>query len=424
MRTALVLVVGGVCCAAGVRAQPAGEAPRGEPPIVTPAPAEVTPGAAAGPEGPTGPLRAGEPAPSTAADRALEIADELLERGDLEGARRLYLQIVRDHYGTWAAQGAARALHLMNARDAAAKELRPAPPPAPVAPKPAFRTREGLRLEIDAPPGETDPLLAAAELWSLRTREEIAISPWEWIDFTLTCMYYGGIAGGLSAWDDDSTAITTLTGLTLGLVPMIYGVARGVDRGDLPAMLLPVSHFTRGAVALAAMGGADAGDSSFATPVGVAGLLSLPTAILLAETLDPDPGDWGLVRSSGVWGSNLALLGALAARRDWDDTGRTYAWATFLGLMGGTGLGVIGAVHGEPSLDRVNAAIWAGYAGSVIGMLFGIALGVAGDDDSQAAIFVPPLVFSLAGLLGGYALTGHLDELPEDAVYLAPAAAP
>jgi hypothetical protein len=161
---------------------------------------------------------------------------------------------------------------------------------------------------------------------------------------------------------------------------------------------------------------------------GVAGLVSVPLAIIAARNLDLDPGDMQLVRDAGFWGLALGTTSMLAfgghtvtpAGVDYSysyyqgPSDRKVFTSSLIGLTTGLALGGIAAANSEVSLERVRVTTWGGYGGAVIGLL----LGAASSSNSDKAAWTGITIGALGGLLITFVTSSSLDGIPPEDVAL------
>lgn len=347
------------------------------------------------------------PATDAAATPAglLAAADAAVGAGKLELARSLFLRLAGQFAATPEASEARRALSIMaiSATHAA----------APVAGRP-LRDDNGDVVVRDEP-------------YSLKTSERLRLTVWEKVDFGVTAFLYGMSVGlSFSLSQDSKTTSSVLTPVALGAIAYTLGSVAFLqledpDRGDLPLALGITSYVPT--TALLAITAADphAKSTTTGTATTIAGLLSIPFAVLAARNFDLDPGDTQLVRDAGFWGLALATLGTMGFaghRQDWgygysnyqSPSGRQVAVAGLVGLYGGLGLGLIAAHASEVSLERIRVTTWGGYGGAVVGLLLGAGMNNGRDED----IFRGAAIGALAGLVITFASTGRLDGIPDE----------
>jgi hypothetical protein len=276
-------------------------------------------------------------------------------------------------------------------------------------------------------PDENGDVVVRDEPYSLKTSERLRLTVWEKVDFGVTAFLYGMSVGlSFSLSQDSKTASSVLTPVALGAVAYTLGAVgflqlENPDRGDLPLALGITSYVPT--TALLAITAADphASGHTTGTATTVAGLLSIPFAVLAARNFDLDPGDAQLVRDAGFWGLALSTLGTMGFaghREDWgygyssyeSPSGRKVAVAGLVGLYGGLGLGLLAASASEVSLERVRVTTWGGYGGAVVGLLLGAGMNNGRDED----IFRGAAIGALAGLVITFASTGSLDGIPDE----------
>jgi hypothetical protein len=296
--------------------------------------------------------------------------------------------------------------------------------PAAHAPAPASAPAAGGKTAGSAP--EDAEVIVRNEPYSLRTKERLRLTIWEKVDFSVTSFLYGmslGLSFALS--QDTHSASDVLTPVALGAIAYTLGSVgflklANPDRGDLPLALAITSYVPT--TTLLVMSAADASSDGRTTGMAttIAGLLSIPIAVVAARHLDLDPGDTQLVRDAGFWGLALSTVGMLGFGGHTDTyygssqyrtpSGREVAVAGLVGLYGGLGLGLLGTRVGEVSLERVRVTTWGGYGGAVVGLL----LGAAADNGREQDTYRGAAIGALAGLVITFISTSSLDGIPDD----------
>src|SRR5579862_3146145 len=156
LQTALVVAVS-IGLASGARAAET-PAPSAAPGVPSAAPSAPAPAAPA-------------PALVAAPPSSLEAADAAVDAGNLNLARAIYEQVIREHPDTPEAVEARRALKII----AAARATGLAAPPA----------RPGEE------PAPSDGVVVRREPYSLKTKERLRLTTWEKLDFGTTAFLYG-----------------------------------------------------------------------------------------------------------------------------------------------------------------------------------------------------------------------------------------
>ncbi len=359
------------------------------------------------------PSAAGAGQSSTAAG-LLAAADAAVGAGDLQRASSLFEQLAAQFPATREASEARRALAIIAVRMSPSSRA-PTPSPVPAAGG------------TDAAPATNDgDVIIRNEPYSLKTSERLHLTIWEKVDFSVTSFLYGMSVGLSFALSQDAhSASDVLTPVALGAIAYTLGSVgflklANPDRGDLPLALAITSYVPT--TTLLVMSAADAHPNGRTTgaATAVAGLLSIPVAVVAARHFDLDPGDTQLVRDAGFWGLALSTLGTLGlAGRTVSNygftqyqspSGRKVAVAGLVGLYGGLGLGLLGAEVSEVSLERVRVTTWGGYGGAVVGLL----LGAAANDGHEQDIYRGTAIGALAGLVITFLSTSSLDGIPDE----------
>jgi hypothetical protein len=351
----------------------------------------------------------------------IAAADAAVDAGNLEAAAGLYDQVARAYPDSPEAAEARRALKILIARRIT--PVAPGQPPPGVAPLPPAGA--------PAPDEGGAGVVVRREPYSLLTSEKLKLSTWEKMDFGVTSFLYG-MSVGFSFTLSQDNSNQNVGPIALGAVAytagaIIYLYAGNPDRGDLPLALAITSFIptTTLLVSNIAIDHPDSRNVSLAT--GLAGLLSVPIAIVAARNLDLDPGDTQLVRDAGFWGLVLGTTGMLAfggKTMTYSGTGFTYSsyqspsdrqvfTSSLIGLYGGLALGTLGAVNSEVSLERVRVTTWGGYGGAVIGLLLG-----ASASNNDAGMWTGITIGALGGLLITFLASGGLDGIPPEDVAL------
>ena len=351
------------------------------------------------------PVEAGTPA------QLLANADAAVDAGDLQAAANLYDHVARAFPGTPEAAAARRALKILAARQAG----------APVVPLPA------------ASPPSADPsvgVVVRREPYSLKTSEKLRLSTWEKTDFVVTSFLYGmsvGFSFALGANGDSGVGPVAIGAVAYTVGAVAYLNLGNPDRGDLPLALAITSFVPTTVLLVANVASEHPDEEKLGIATGVAGLLTVPIAIIAARNLDLDPGDTQLVRDAGFWGLVLGTTGMLGfggASVTQNGGGFTYTYyqgpsdrkvftSSLIGLYGGLALGAIGAANSEVSLERVRVATWGGYGGAVIGALLG-----ASASQNEAGTWKGITVGALGGLLITFAASYGLDGIPPEEIAL------
>lgn len=335
----------------------------------------------------------------------LAAADAAVGAGNLELARSLFLRLAGQFAAAPEAAEARRALSIIA----------------------VSASRAGAQLNGPAVPDENGDVVVRDEPYSLKTSERLRLTIWEKVDFGVTSFLYGMSVGlSFSLSQDAKTASSVLTPVALGAVAYTLGAVgflqlANPDRGDLPLALGITSYVPTTALLAITAVDPHASSTTTSTATTVAGLLSIPFAVLAARNFDLDPGDTQLVRDAGFWGLALATLGTMgfAGHRTeeyWGyshyeaPSGRKIAVAGLAGLYGGLGLGLVAANASEVSLERVRVTTWGGYGGAVVGLLLGAGMNDGRDED----MFRGAAIGALAGLVITFVSTGSLDGIPDD----------
>jgi hypothetical protein len=360
-----------------------------------------------------GDLRADAPepasaaAPSVTAEGLLSAADAAVEGGDLKLARALFERLTAEFPLTSQASEARRALRILDVQGRM--------PPAP---------GEASTDQIRAADGN---VVVRNEPYSLKTSERLRLTIWEKVDFSVTSFLYGMSVGlSFSLSSDAQTTSGVLTPIALGAIAYTVGSVAFLklanpDRGDLPLALAITSYVPTTTLLLMSAADPDASSRTVGTATAIAGVASIPMAVLAARTFDLDPGDTQLVRDAGFWGLALGTLGTLGFAGTSSDyqygsyrepSGRKVAVGGLAGLYGGLGLGLLGASLGEVSLERVRVTTWGGYGGAVVGLLLGAS---ASNNRNRARDIYRGTAFgALAGLAITFFTTGSLDGIPAE----------
>jgi hypothetical protein len=352
------------------------------------------------------------PAPLSPA-QLLAGADAAVDAGNLEQAAALYDQVARFHPDTPEAGEARRALKILGARQVQSPPG--VPPPVGVAPPAA------------PPPAGTVGVVVRKEPYSLRTSEKLRLSTWEKMDFGVTSFLYG-MSVGFSFTLSQNSSNASVGPVALGAVAYTLGAVAYLhlgepDRGDLPLALAITSFVPTTTLLLFNIMADNPDGKTVSLATGLAGLLSVPAAIIAARNLDLDPGDTQLVRDAGFWGLVLGTTSMLA----WGgSTTNQYGYTSYrqpsdkklftsslLGLYGGLALGTIGAMASEVSLERVRVATWGGYGGAVLGLLLGSSA------DTEAGVWTGISIGAASGLVLTFLATGGLDGIPPDEAQVA-----
>lgn len=334
----------------------------------------------------------------------LAAADAAVGAGNLELARSLFLRLAGQFAGTPQASEARRALTIMAVSASRADGTFPMPPAT----------------------GEDGDVVVRDEPYSLKTSERLRLTVWEKVDFGVTAFVYGMSVGlSFSLSQDSKTTSSVLTPVALGAVAYTLGAVGFLkladpDRGDLPLALGITSYVPTTALLVITAADPHAKSRTTGTATTVAGVLSIPLAVVAARNLDLDPGDTQLVRDAGFWGVALATVGTLGfggSRTEqyyyshYDTpSARKIAVAGLLGLYGGLGAGLVAAQASEVSLERVRVTTWGGYGGAVVGLLLGAAANDGRDEDMYRGVTIG----ALAGLVITFLATGSLDGIPAE----------
>ena len=339
----------------------------------------------------------------------LASADAAVDAGNLQSAAAIYDRIAREHATTPEAVEARRALKIIAASRAA--------PGAVLVPP----------LQPPGAPDGTVGVVIRREPFSLQTQERLRLTTWEKLDFGTTAFLYGmsvGFSFALASNDNGggSVAPVAVGALAYTLGAVAYLSAGNPDRGDLPLALAITSFFPTTVLLVANVANDNPDEKNVALMTAGAGLLSVPIAIVTARRMDLDPGDTQLVRDAGFWGLVLGTTSMLAfgdetvtypggysIRQGPSD--RKVFTSALIGLYGALGLGIVGAVNSEVSLERVRVTTWGGYGGAVIGMLLGL-----GSADNDSDVWKGITIGSAAGLLITFLSTGSLDGIPSEDV--------
>jgi hypothetical protein len=334
----------------------------------------------------------------------LAAADAAVGAGNLELARSLFLRLAGQFAATPEAAESRRALSIIA----------------------VSASRAGANLSGPPVPDENGDVVVRDEPYSLKTSERLRLTVWEKVDFGVTAFLYGMSVGlSFSLSQDAKTASSVLTPVALGAVAYTLGAVgflqlANPDRGDLPLALGITSYVPTTALLAITAADTHASGTTTGTATTVAGLLSIPFAVLAARNFDLDPGDTQLVRDAGFWGLALATLGTMgfAGHRSEEywyshyeaPSSRKVAVAGLLGLYGGLGLGLAAANASEVSLERVRVTTWGGYGGAVVGLLLGAGVNDGRDED----MFRGAAIGALAGLVITFVSTGSLDGIPDE----------
>jgi hypothetical protein len=340
----------------------------------------------------------------------LTAADAAVGAGDLPLARSLFQRLAAEFPITPEASEARRALAIIALRASPAGH---APTPASVPAAAGTATEDG-------------EVIIRNEPYSRKTSERLRLTIWEKVDFSVTAFLYGmslGLSFALS--QSSQSASDVLTPVALGAIAYTLGSVgflklANPDRGDLPFALAITSYVpTTTLLVLTAVDAHPDGHTTGAATA-VAGLLSIPIAVVAARYLDLDPGDTQLVRDAGFWGLALSTLGMLGFgghtssyygySQYQSPSGREVAVAGLVGLYGGLGLGLLGAGVSEVSLERVRVTTWGGYGGAVVGLL----LGAATDNGRAQGTYRGTAIGALAGLVITFLSTSSLDGIPDE----------
>jgi hypothetical protein len=276
------------------------------------------------------------------------------------------------------------------------------------------------------PATDDGEVIVRNEPYSRKTSERLRLTIWEKVDFSVTSFLYGMSLGlSFSLSQNSQSASDVLTPVALGAIAYTLGSVAFLklanpDRGDLPLALAITSYVPT--TTLLVLSAADANSNGRTTGMAttVAGLLSIPIAVVAAQHLDLDPGDTQLVRDAGFWGLALSTVGMLGFgghtvsyygySQYQSPSGREVAVAGLVGLYGGLGLGLLGARVSEVSLERVRVTTWGGYGGAVVGLL----LGAGADNGSAQGTYRGAAIGALAGLIITFLSTSSLDGIPDE----------
>ena len=343
----------------------------------------------------------------------LAAADAAVGAGDLPLARSLFQRLAAEFPVTPEASEARRALAIM-----AVRALSPghAPTPAVGGTAAASATKDG----------EDGEVIVRNEPYSRKTSERLRLTIWEKVDFSVTSFLYGMSLGlSFSLSQDSQRTSDVLTPVALGAIAYTLGSVAFLklanpDRGDLPLALAITSYIpTTTLLVLSAIDAHPDGHTTGAATA-VAGLLSIPIAVVAAQHLNLDPGDTQLVRDAGFWGLALSTVGTLGFggrttsyygySQYESPSSRKVAVAGLLGLYGGLGLGLLAAGNSDVSLERVRVTTWGGYGGAVVGLL----LGAAANDGRAQDSYRGTAIGALAGLVITFLSTSSLDGIPAE----------
>jgi hypothetical protein len=339
---------------------------------------------------------------ATAAD-VLAAADAAIDASNLEAAKPLYEQLVREHPSSPEAGEARRALKIIAARNNV----------APAAADAVQRSEGG------------DSVVIRRETYSTRTSERLRLSTWEKVDFGSSAFLYGmsvGFSYALSSGDAEDNLLPAMTvgALTYTMGAVAYLHVGNPDRGDLPLVLAITSYVptTTLLVSSALRDNPEGQDTALA--VAGSAVLAIPAAVIAARKLDLDPGDTQLVRDAGFWGLVLATTGTLAFAGETTNnygfeqyvapSDRKIAALSLAGLYGGLALGTIGALNSEVSLERVRVTTWGGYGGAILGLM----LGAGTDRNGDRGIYAGMTIGGALGLLITFLSTSSLDGIPPE----------
>ncbi len=353
-------------------------------------------------------LRAAEsppPTPAATAAGLLSEADAAIEVGNLPRAHFLFRRVAVEFPDAPEANEARRVLRIFDVLE---------------------RMSPGSAQKITAPAASDDEVVVRNEPFSRKTSERLRLTIWEKVDFGITSFLYGmsvGLSLALSQEADSASGV--LTPVALGAVAYTLGAVAFLkladpDRGDLPLALAITSYLPTTTLLAIASSDPDASAGTTGMATVIAGLVSIPVAVLAARSFDLDPGDTQLVRDAGFWGLALSTVGTLGFGGSTDPyfdeyqapSGRKVAVAGLIGLYGGLGLGLLGASLSEVSLERVRVTTWGGYGGAVVGLLLGAS---ASDNLNRTKnVFRGTAIGALAGLAITFFTTGSLDGIPEE----------
>lgn len=350
---------------------------------------------------------------STTPEGLLAAADAAVDAGSLDLARDLYQRIVAEHPQAPEASEARRALKIIAARAPSA------PTGVVAAPAVAGATAAGTAA------GGGDGVVLRDEPYSLRTSERLRLTAWEKLDFGTTAFLYGlsiGFSYSLSL--DNPSSGDELTPIAIGALAYTAGAVAFLnfanpDRGDLPLALAITSYIPTTTLLFADAAFDNPSSKRVAGASVVAGLVSIPIAVIAAKELDLDPGDTQLVRDAGFWGLVLGTTGTLAFGGSTTNfqgfteyqspTTRQVSVAGLVGLYGGLGLGLAGAHFSNVSLERVRVTTWGGYGGAIVGLLIGAASGGSTPDAYRGLS-----IGAILGLAVTFLTTGGLDGIPPE----------
>lgn len=343
---------------------------------------------------------------ATAAE-LLTAAHAAADANDMVLARKHYANVVAEYPASPEAKEARRALRLLDGGQATA---------------------------VSAPASSSDDVVVRNEPYSRRTSERLRLSAWEKLDFGTTAFLYGMSVGtsyslGLrNPTTGEALTPIALGGLAYGLGAVGFLAMAEPDRGDLPLALAITSYIPTSTLLIANATIENPDDRKIATATALAGLASVPVALIATRNLDLDPGDTQLVRDAGFWGLALATMGTLGfggntTEYSYDTGYDTYSYsmhegpsnrkiavAGLVGLYGGLGLGLLGAHLSDVSLERVRISTWGGYGGAVVGML----LGASVDSSNEADTFRGGTIGALAGVVITFLCTSRLDGIPSE----------
>ncbi len=351
------------------------------------------------------------PGPTATPAGLLAAGDAAIGAGDLQLATSLFQRLAAEFPATPEANEARRALRVIAVR-VSSGGLTPAP---------------AVSQQNAAPASTDDDVVIRNEPYSRRTSERLRLSIWEKVDFGVTSFLYGmsvGLSFALS--EKDQTSSNVLTPIALGAVAYTLGSVLFLkladpDRGDLPLALAITSYVPT--TTLLVMNAADSHPDghTIGAATAVAGLLSVPIAVVAARHFDLDPGDTQLVRDAGFWGLVLATAGTLGfgghTESSWGystwhpPSNRTIAAAGLIGLYGGLGLGLLSASATEISLERVRVTTWGGYGGAVVGLLLGAA---SSSSEREQNTYRGATIGALVGLAITFVSTRGLDGIPDE----------
>jgi hypothetical protein len=350
---------------------------------------------------------------STTPEGLLAAADAAVDAGSLDLARDLYQQIVAEHPQAPEASEARRALKIIAARARSTPAGVAATTAVAGAPAASAAARGG------------DGIVLRDEPYSLRTSERLRLTAWEKLDFGTTAFLYGlsiGFSYSLSL--DNPSSGAALTPIAIGALAYTAGAVAFLnlanpDRGDLPLALAITSYIPTTTLLFADAAFDNPSSKRVAGATVVAGVVSIPIAVIAAKELDLDPGDTQLVRDAGFWGLVLGTTGTLAFGGSTTNfqgfseyqspTNRQVSVAGLVGLYGGLGLGLAGAHLSNVSLERVRVTTWGGYGGAIVGLLIGAAAGGSTPDAYRGLS-----IGALLGLAVTFLSTSGLDGIPPE----------